>query len=65
VDRSPEQLASALLAIDAGLVLSILTPSADLAELGRRRGYLVLEVGAGIESLYEIRRATVASTVPA
>jgi hypothetical protein len=57
VDRSPEELAPALAAIDAGEVDSILTPSAGLAELARRRGYWIIEVNAGMETLYEIRAA--------
>ena len=55
MDRSPEELAPALGAIDAGVVESILTPSAGLAELARGRGYRVTEVNAGLETLYEIR----------
>jgi hypothetical protein len=54
VDRSPEELAPALSAIDAGEVGSILTPSAGLAELAAQRGYRVVEVNAGMETLYEI-----------
>jgi hypothetical protein len=55
VVRSPDELAPALAAIDAGDVESILTPSADFAELAHRRGYAVIEVHAGMETLYEIR----------
>ncbi len=44
-----------LAAIDAGEVNSILTPSAGLAELARGRGYWIIEVNAGEETLYEIR----------
>jgi hypothetical protein len=55
MDRSPENLAPALAAIDAGEVNSILTPSPEFAELARRRGYWVIEVNAGAETLYEIR----------
>ena len=57
VGRRPEELAPALAAIDAGDVASILTPSAGFAELARRRGYRVIEVNAGMETLYEIRAA--------
>ena len=55
VDRLPEELAPALAAIDAGEVDSILTPSGDFAKLAEHRGYWVIEVGAGTETLYEIR----------
>jgi hypothetical protein len=55
MDRSPEELAAGLTAVDAGDIQSILTPSADFAELARRRGYQVVEVNAGVEALYEIR----------
>ena len=57
MDRSPEDLAPALAAIDAGEVHSILTPSADFAEFAQARGYWVIEVSAGAETLYEIRAA--------
>jgi anti-anti-sigma factor len=57
MDHSPEDLAPALAAIDAGEVNSILTPSADFAELAHRRGYWVIEVNAGTETLYEVRAA--------
>jgi hypothetical protein len=57
VDRTPEELAPALAAIDAGDVESILTPSAGFAELARLEGYRVIEVNAGMERLYEIRAA--------
>jgi hypothetical protein len=55
MDRSPEELAPALAAIDAGELDSILTPSAGFAQLARRMGYWVIEVTAGRETLYEIR----------
>lgn len=55
MDRSPDEFVSALAAIDAGEVESILTPSADYAELAQRRGYRVVPVNAGLEALYEIR----------
>lgn len=55
MNRSPEELAPALSALDAGEVQSILTSSCDFAELARRRGYQVVEVNAGVEQLYEIR----------
>lgn len=55
MDRSLEDLALALAAIDAGEVQSILTPTADFAGLARGRGYWVIEVNAGVETLYEIR----------
>jgi hypothetical protein len=55
MDRSPEDLAPALAAIDAGVLDSILTASAGFAQLARRRGYWVIEVHAGAETLYEIR----------
>lgn len=55
--RTPEELAPALNAIDAGEVESILTPSAGLAELALQRGYQVTAANAGMETLYEIRAA--------
>jgi hypothetical protein len=57
MDRSPEDLAPALAAIDTGQVDSILTPSPGFAELAHHRGYWVIEVNAGAETLYEIRAA--------
>jgi hypothetical protein len=55
MDRSPEELAPALAAMDAGELDSILTTSPGFAQLARRRGYWVIEVAAGMETLYEIR----------
>lgn len=55
--RTPEELAPALNALDAGEVESILTPSTGLAELALRRGYRVTEANAGMETLFEIRAA--------
>lgn len=55
MDLSPERLLPALAAIDAGEVRTILTPSAEFADLARRRGYWIIEVSAGTETLYEIR----------
>jgi hypothetical protein len=55
MNRSLEELAGALAAIDTGEVASLLTPSADFAQLAQQCGYPVSEAMAGLETLYEIR----------